>query len=125
MKRPDVRTYLFDVAQACDLLDAFTRGRSFDDYAGDPMLRSAVERQFEVAGEALRRAFEVDGSLGQRITDASRIIAFRNRLTHGYATVSNEVVWGIVERHLLTLREEVQALIGEDPSASTKSEAPA
>jgi uncharacterized protein with HEPN domain len=114
MRRPDVRAYLFDVSRACELLEAFTRGRSFDDYAGDPMLRSAVQRQFEVAGEALKRALEVDETLAGRITGARRIIAFRNRLIHGYATVSNEVVWGVVERHLPTLRAEVDTLL-DDP----------
>jgi uncharacterized protein with HEPN domain len=115
MRQPDVRTYLFDVARACELLETFTRGRSFDDYAGDPMLRSAVERQFEVAGEALKRALETDETLAQRIAGARRIIALHNRLIHGYATVSSEVVWGVVERHLPTLRAEVDALLGSVP----------
>ncbi len=119
MKRPDVRAYLFDLARACELLEAFTHGRSFDDYAGDAMLRSAVERQFEIAGEALKRAVEADATVGERITDAGRIVAFRNRLIHGYATVSSDVVWGVVERNLPTLRAEVDALLAEGGQTTT------
>ena len=114
MRPRDARPHLYDVAQACELLMRFTRGKTFDDYAADPMLRSAVERQFEIVGEALRRATELDGSLDGRITGTGRIIAFRNRLIHGYATVSDEVVWGIIEGFLSTLRDEVKALLGEE-----------
>lgn len=111
MRPRDVRLYLFDIARACELIERFTRGRSFDHYEADPMLRSAVERQFEIAGEALRLAVEVDPTLADRITASRRVIAFRNRLIHGYASISNEVVWGIVERHLSSLRNEVEVLL--------------
>ncbi|HSJ52092.1 MAG TPA: HepT-like ribonuclease domain-containing protein [Actinomycetota bacterium] len=41
------------------------------------------------------------------------MIALRNRLIHGHSSVSNEVVWGIIERHLSPLRSEVEALLEE------------
>ena len=52
--------------------------------------------------------------IGEKISDASLIIAFRNRLIHGYASVSDEVVWGVVEGYLPVLSSEVRALLGED-----------
>jgi len=67
------------------------------DCLADPMLRSAVERQFEIMGEALRRALALDSTLAGHITDTPSILAFRNRSVHGYATVSDEVVWGVVK----------------------------
>jgi len=51
----EVRKYLFDIAQACDLLTQFTGGKTFTDYSADALLRSAVERQFEVVGKRLIR----------------------------------------------------------------------
>jgi uncharacterized protein with HEPN domain len=51
MSPRDVRAYLFDIAEACQLVLVFTETKSAGDYAGDPMLRSAVERQLEIAGE--------------------------------------------------------------------------
>lgn len=77
----------------------------------DGLLRSAVERQFEIVGEALRRAIQVEPSLTERITGTRRIIAFRNRLIHGYATVSDEVVWGVLEGSLERLQREVRSLL--------------
>ena len=52
--------YLFDIKQAASLLSNFTRGKSFADFEGDPMLRSAVERQFEIIGEALTELAKAD-----------------------------------------------------------------
>jgi uncharacterized protein with HEPN domain len=109
----EARKYLFDMLQACELLLQFTSGKGFEDYANDALLRSAVERQFEIIGEALGQALRVDSSLTDEISDSERIIAFRNRLIHGYASVSDAVVWGVVETNLATLHREVQALLAE------------
>ena len=113
MKPPEVRKYLFDIAEACSLIERFTAGKTFDDYVGDPLLRSGVERQFEIVGEALSRMLQLAPDLTPRITDAGRIVAFRNRLIHGYASVADEVVWGVVERNLATLERETQELLNE------------
>jgi len=107
----DVRKYLFDIEQACQLVSAFVAGKSFDHYQADPMLRSAVERQFEIIGEALNQALKVDPDLAQSISHSARIVGFRNQLIHGYASVSNEVVWGVVEIWLPILHREVRELL--------------
>ncbi len=106
-----IRKYLFDIQKACQLLEEFTKGKSFDDYQNDAMLRSAVERQFEIVGEAMNQMLKLDPSLAQKITDSKRIIGFRNILIHGYASVSNEIVWGIVESYLPRLKQEVVELL--------------
>jgi uncharacterized protein with HEPN domain len=111
LKQPEVRKYLFDIGEACALIERFTAGKTFEDYEADPLLRSGVERQFEIVGEALSRMLQLAPELLPLITDARRIVAFRNRLTHGYATVANEVVWGVVEGNLAVLKREIQALL--------------
>ena len=78
------------------------------------MLRSAVERQFEIIGEALNQLLRREPGIREKISDASLVIAFRNRLIHGYASVSDEVVWGVVERYLPVLSNEVQDLLAGD-----------
>ena len=78
MRRPETLKYLFDVAEACRLLAQFTSGKTLADYESDALLRSAVERQFEIIGEALRLAIREEPELADRISDSSRIIAFRN-----------------------------------------------
>jgi uncharacterized protein with HEPN domain len=111
MKQLDIRKYLFDINEACELLIQFTAGKTFSDYSADPMLRSAVERQFEIIGEALAQVVRLDPNLRSTISNTGRIIAFRNRLIHGYSSVADDIVWGIVEANLPSLRKEVAALM--------------
>jgi uncharacterized protein with HEPN domain len=114
LKPPEARKYLFDASEACALIMQFVANKTFTDYEHDRMLKSAVERQFEIIGEALSGLLRVSPDLQARITDASRIIGFRNRLIHGYANVADRVVWGIVELDLPVLRRELDALNSED-----------
>jgi predicted nucleotidyltransferase len=51
----DPKGYIFDILQACKHIQQFTAGKSFDEYTGDILLKSAVERQFAIIGEALSR----------------------------------------------------------------------
>jgi len=115
---PEVLKYLFDIDQACALLTGFVAGKSLADYEADALLRSAVERQFEIAGEALNQMLKRQPDLASAITDSARIIAFRNVLIHGYAQVTNSVVWGIVQQNLPILCKEVKDLLAGARSSS-------
>lgn len=99
------------------MIAEFTREKTFSDYTADLLLQSAVERQFEIVGEALNQISKVEPDLVQTISDHRRIIAFRNILIHGYASISAAVVWGVLETGLPVLRREVQALLGADERA--------
>ncbi len=112
--RLEAKKYLYDVQQAAILITDFTKGKSFADYQRDAMLRSAVERQFEVIGEALAQLARLDDELAARIAEHKRIIAFRNILIHGYADVDERVVWDVAETKLPRLLQEVEALLAED-----------
>jgi len=114
MAARDAMKLLFDVQQAADLISSFVRGKSFENYQEDRMLQSAVERQFEIIGGAMRQAIQIDATLEDKVTAARRIIDFRNRLAHGYSEISARVVWGIVERNLPALSREVRELLKTD-----------
>ena len=91
----------------------FTHGRTLDDFLTDEMLQSAVERQSEIIGEALNQALDFHPSLSDRITNIKRIISFRNRLIHGYASVSPQIVWGIVTNDVPILLDEIRTIMSE------------
>lgn len=97
--------------RAAALIARFTAGKTLADYEGDPMLRSAVERQSEIIGEAVAQLACQDESLAARISDHRRIIALRNILIHGYAQVDDCLVWDVVESKLPALRRDVAALL--------------
>ena len=107
----EVAKLLYDIQQACQAVAQFTHGKSLDDYQDDLLLRSAVERQLMIVGEALFQAIKHDESLAASITDARRIIDFRNVIVHGYAALEHETVWGIVERDVPKLAREVEAML--------------
>jgi uncharacterized protein with HEPN domain len=111
--RPEVRKYLYDMQQACERIAAFVSAKTADDYRGDVLLQSAVERQFQIIGEALSQALKIAPLLAGALSDTKRIIAFRNILVHAYAAVSNDVVWGILGTDLPVLRREVEGLLAQ------------
>jgi len=91
----------------------FTSGKTLDDYRANAMLRSAVERQFEIIGEALAQLARLDEKTVARVSEHSRIIAFRNILIHGYAGIDERLVWDIVQSKLPVLRLEIERLLNE------------
>ena len=95
------------------MLREFTSGKTLSDYEADAMLRAAVEREFEIIGEAMAQLAKVDKTVVTRISKYQRIIAFRNILIHGYAHVDDKLVWDVVETNLSTLGGEIEALLKE------------
>jgi uncharacterized protein with HEPN domain len=81
------------------------------DYEHDELLRSAVERQFEIIGEAMARLVQADPAAATRITDFRKISRFRNVLIHGYDSVDSLITWDIIETKLIVLRQELDTLI--------------
>lgn len=112
--RLETKTFLFDIQQAVNLVTAFIQGKSFTDYASDPMLRSAVERQLEIIGEALSKLVKADPAVAATISEHRRVIAFRNILVHGYAQVDHGIVWSILETKLPVMQREVEALLSAE-----------
>ncbi len=113
MTRRDIRVYLYDIVQAATHLQEFARGRTLEDYMQSVLLRSAIERQFITIGEALNQALRLSPELANRISNAQRIIGFRNRLIHGYALTDDDIVWHALQVDLPVLRQEVSALLHE------------
>ena len=78
------------------------------------MLRAAVEREFEIIGEALGQLGKLDAELAAAISEHRAIVAFRNILVHGYAEVDDRLVWDVVETKLPTLIREIDTLLEPD-----------
>ena len=103
--------YLFDIIQAGKLIIQFTAGKTLEQYRSDPQLRSAVERQFQIIGEALQQLHRKFPDTAGKITDYRSIIDFRHILVHGYDRVEDDIVWGIVESRLPILLREAEHLM--------------
>jgi uncharacterized protein with HEPN domain len=105
-------TCYFDALSAARAMVSFCDGKTFEDYRIDDMLASAVERKFEIIGEALvrvRRKHPEDLSV---VTDSAAIIGFRNILAHTYDHVEEAVVWGIVTEKIPRFISELEGIEG-------------
>lgn len=109
----DPKAFLWDAREAAALIAQFVAGKSFADFEKDKLLRSAVERQFGIIGEALNNLAKLDPAMAAKITDLRDAIAFRNILVHGYATIDNARVWQVLERDLPRLQKELGDLLAE------------
>jgi uncharacterized protein with HEPN domain len=93
----DPRTFLWDARESAD----------------EPMLRAAVERHFEIIGEALNRLFQGNPEIAAKVPDLKQAVALRNLLIHGYATVDSAIVWRTAQEDLPKLRKAIAALLSE------------
>jgi uncharacterized protein with HEPN domain len=103
------RKYLFDILEAVNSIENYILNVDFIQYQKNKMVRRAVEREFEIIGEALNAMLKADSSI--KITSSERIIGMRNRVIHGYDKIDNGLVWGTIKKHLPILKEEVSGLL--------------
>jgi len=100
---------LEDARDACLRIQSFLRLVKVDTFLDSELLRSAVERQLEIVGEALGIAAKEDDSLIAMIPELPRIVGLRNRLIHGYDSVDPELMWDVVQTKIPALRNQLDA----------------
>jgi len=108
-------TFLTDVLDCVGALEAFVSAHTRADLDEQRMFRSAVMYEFAVIGEALAQIRKIDPDITDHVTDARKIIAFRNLIVHGYREVINERVWDVLTNHLPVFKAEVQRLLSKGP----------
>ena len=107
---PTTPKLLDDISDSAAYILSVTAGRSLDDYSTDRMLRQAVERNFEIIGEAMTRLARTDPTRASRIDAHRQIIAFRTVLVHGYDVIDDAAVWHVIQHDLATLAQQVADL---------------
>ena len=108
----EVQKLLYDVHQACASIARFTSGLDLQAFQTNDLVRSAVERKFEIIGEALNQALKIQPDLAATITNSQQIIHFRHVLIHRYYRIDPAIVWGVVQDDLPKLAQEVEELMG-------------
>ena len=109
--QPRSAKLLEDVRDAADFIRETAKGKTLADYRDNRMLRQAVERNFEIIGEALKRLAAHDPETSARIGEHRQIIAFRNVLIHGYDLVDHALVWSTIETQVPALLTDVEGLL--------------
>jgi uncharacterized protein with HEPN domain len=106
----EIKKYLFDIKESVDSIENYLGGtRDFNIYKSNKMLRRAIEREFEIIGEAMNRIDKLNSEI--KISSKKQVINMRNRVIHGYDKIDDEIVWGTIIRHIPVLKTEIQNLI--------------
>ncbi len=106
----EIKKLLYDIKESVESIENYLgEERDFNIYIANKMLRRAVEREFEIIGEAMNRIEKIDSSIN--ISSKKQIVNMRNRVIHGYDKIDNEIVWGTIVRHLPKLKEEIERLL--------------
>ncbi len=108
-----IKTWLYDILGSINEIESYFVDipKLFEVYQNDLRTKRAVERNIEIIGEAMSRILKEDNHI--EISNSRKIVDVRNRIIHGYDSVSDDVIWGIVIKNLPLLQKEVEVLLGE------------
>ena len=109
----DIKSWLYDILSSINEIESYyiDTPKMFEIYQNDLRTKRAVERNIEIIGEAMSRILKNDNKI--EISNSRKIVDVRNRIIHGYDSVSDDVVWGIVVKNLPVLQKEVEKLLNE------------
>jgi uncharacterized protein with HEPN domain len=107
----EIRKSCIDILQAAEEIQNFTHGMDLKAYQKSRITQRAVERDFEIIGEALNRIRQIDAQLIEKVSEYHRIIGFRNILIHGYDIIDEMIVWKAVENHLPILVKKIKEIL--------------
>lgn len=108
-----VLKYLYDIRECIERVDVFFNGRpkEFESFKSDILLRQAVERNIEIMGEAMNKILKLNPEIA--ITNSRKIVDARNYIIHAYDSLSPDILWSIIIKHLPLLKVEVDVLLKE------------
>jgi uncharacterized protein with HEPN domain len=105
-----IKKYLYDIQVAIESIESFLgESRDFEVYDSNELLQSGCERKLEIIGEAMNRILKIEPDF--KITNARKIVNFRNFISHEYEDVENDRIWLIIIRDLPKLKIEVNILL--------------
>jgi len=108
----EVQAWLEDIKLAIGEIEQFLpKEQNFFEFQKDLKGRKAIERNIEIIGEAIHRILKVNSDI--EITHARKIVDTRNRIIHGYDTVSEDIIWTIATRDLKMLKKEICKLLDD------------
>ena len=106
----EIKVWFSDIKQAIIEIDSFLPEKKiFEEFQKDLKLKRAIERNIEIIGEAMSRILNQNSTI--EITNARKIVDTRNRILHGYDSVSDDIIWAIVIRDIPRLKVEIDNLL--------------
>lgn len=108
-----INMYLLDILNSINsIYDFLGTERNFKKYESNKLVRRAIERELEIIGEAVNRVLKIDAQID--ISNSRRIVNLRNLVIHAYDNVDNLIIWGIINKDLPLLKNQVLELLNKD-----------
>lgn len=104
--------FLRDMLDRGARIQAYTSGKTRDNFLNDSAMQDAVHWNLCVIGEAMSQLRQLDQATAAQFTAYAKIIGLRNQLIHGYGSIDTDITWAIIEKHLPVLMQELRALLG-------------
>lgn len=114
MRPRDPSIPIEDAVRAGEAVIGFLGESTLEEYVSNEVLASAVERQFEILGEALSRALRGEPKLAEAIPEVHDVIGFRNVLAHGYDVLQDETVFNHARSDVPALLDRLRDLLGSE-----------
>jgi len=112
LENKDVKTFLSDIERSIgEIFDFLPEKRDFLEFQKDLKTRKAVERNIEIIGEAMSRILKIDPHFP--IIASRKIVDTRNRIIHGYDSISEDILWLIIINYLPNLEKQIKELLGK------------
>ncbi|HEU0164908.1 MAG TPA: HepT-like ribonuclease domain-containing protein, partial [Thermomicrobiales bacterium] len=107
---------LSDARDACVELREITADETLGGFLDNRIPKLAVWKLIEIVGEALRQAEHTDRTIATRLPNIREVVDTRNRIVHGYDSVSFRVLWEIVESEIPPLQGLLEDLLRDAPA---------
>lgn len=110
--QPKLLKYILDIESVIEEIESIKQKtqNDFNNFSDDIIFQRAVERDLEIIGEAIRKLIEINPNI--KITASKNIIGLRNIISHAYDSVEPEMLWGIIQKNIPVLAEEIRKLKG-------------
>lgn len=113
MSEREVSLLIADMILSVEKIQAYTSGYNYEQYVNDSKTTDAVERNFEIIGEAASRVPDAYKQLNPGI-EWRLIKDFRNFLIHEYFGINNQIIWDTIQFRLNDLKHELLQLLAEN-----------
>lgn len=108
--QPEINVWAYDILRAIDEIELFVPlNIEFENFRDDLKTLRAVERNIEIVGEAMSRIKKVNADFP--LEETASIIATRNKIIHGYDSVSEKLLWSIIKVDLPKLKADLEILM--------------
>lgn len=113
MNDKDPLIFIKHILESINNIEDFMKGIEKNKFLRNKEKQSAVVRQIEIIGEAVKN---LPLSFTKKYTGISwkEIVGTRDKIIHHYFGVDLEIVWDIIKKHLPLLKSQIEGILKQE-----------